>query len=110
MNLAKFNPSFLATGLSVALLGVVTGATVTACAKHLSGITPQAQKMQKRHPANAKNFEQRLQAMQAPTPEQLPMPASVPLKQSPWYKNKPRTLALLVYAIMTVAAVAKPCP
>ena len=32
MNLAKFNPSFLATGLSVALLSVVTGATVTACA------------------------------------------------------------------------------
>lgn len=63
MNLAKFNPSFLATGLSVALLSVVTGATVTACAS--TSATPQAQKMQKRHPANAKNFEQHLQAMQA---------------------------------------------
>lgn len=63
MNLAKFNPSFLATGLSVALLSVVTGATVTACAS--TSAAPQAQKMQKRHPANAKNFEQRLQAMQA---------------------------------------------
>ena len=62
MNLAKFNPSFLATGLSVALLSVVTGATVTACAS--TSAAPQAQKMQKRHPANAKNFEQRLQAMQ----------------------------------------------
>lgn len=63
MNLAKFNPSFLATGLSVALLSIVTGATVTACAS--TSAAPQAQKMQKRHPANAKNFEQRLQAMQA---------------------------------------------
>ena len=63
MNLAKFNPSFLATGLSVALLSVVTGATLTACAS--TSAAPQAQKMQKRHPANAKNFEQRLQAMQA---------------------------------------------
>ena len=63
MNLAKFNPSFLATGLSVALLSVVTGATVTACAS--TSAAPQAQKMQKRHPANAKHFEQRLQAMQA---------------------------------------------
>ena len=63
MNLAKFNPSFLATGLSVALLSVITGATVTACAS--TSAAPQAQKMQKRHPANAKNFEQRLQAMQA---------------------------------------------
>lgn len=63
MNLAKFNPSFLATGLSIALLSVVTGATVTACAS--TSAAPQAQKMQKRHPANAKNFEQRLQAMQA---------------------------------------------
>lgn len=63
MNLAKFNPSFLATGLSVALLSVVTGATVTACAS--TSAAPQAQKMQKRHPANTKNFEQRLQAMQA---------------------------------------------
>ena len=63
MNLAKFNPSFLATGLSVALLSVVTGATVTACAS--TSAAPQTQKMQKRHPANAKNFEQRLQAMQA---------------------------------------------
>lgn len=63
MNLAKFNPSFLATGLSVALLSVVTGATVTACAS--TSAAPQAQNMQKRHPANAKNFEQRLQAMQA---------------------------------------------
>ena len=63
MNLAKFNPSFLATGLSVALLIVVTGATVTACAS--TSAAPQAHKMQKRHPANAKNFEQRLQAMQA---------------------------------------------
>lgn len=63
MNLAKFKPSFLATGLSVALLSVVTGATVTACAS--TSAAPQAQKMQKRHPANAKNFEQRLQAMQA---------------------------------------------
>lgn len=63
MNLAKFNPSFLATGLSVALLSVVTGATVTACAS--TPAAPQAQKMQKRHPANAKHFEQRLQAMQA---------------------------------------------
>lgn len=63
MNLAKFNPSFLATGLSVALLSVVTGATVTACAS--TSAAPQAQKMQKRHPANAKNFEQHLQAMQA---------------------------------------------
>ena len=62
MNLAKFNPSFLATGLSVALLIVVTGATVTACAS--TSAAPQAQKMQKRHPANAKHFEQRLQAMQ----------------------------------------------
>lgn len=62
MNLAKFNPSFLATGLSVALLSVVTGATLTACAS--TSAAPQAQKMQKRHPANAKNFEQRLQAMQ----------------------------------------------
>ena len=62
MNLAKFNPSFLATGLSVALLSVVTGATVTACAS--TSAAPQAQKMQKRHPANAKHFEQRLQAMQ----------------------------------------------
>lgn len=63
MNLAKFNPSFLATGLSVALLSVVTGATVTACAS--TSAAPQAQNMQKRHPANAKHFEQRLQAMQA---------------------------------------------
>ena len=63
MNLAKFNPSFLATGLSVALLSVVTGATVTACAS--TPAAPQAQNMQKRHPANAKHFEQRLQAMQA---------------------------------------------
>ena len=63
MNLAKFNPSFLATGLSVALLIVVTGATVTACAS--TSAAPQAQKMQKRHPVNAKHFEQRLQAMQA---------------------------------------------
>ncbi|VWX29620.1 conserved exported hypothetical protein [Moraxellaceae bacterium 17A] len=63
MNLAKFNPSFLATGLGVALLSVVTGATVTACAS--TSAAPQAQKMQKRHPANAKHFEQRLQAMQA---------------------------------------------
>lgn len=63
MKLAKFNPSFLATGLSVALLSVVTGATLTACAS--TSAAPQAQKMQKRHPANAKNFEQRLQAMQA---------------------------------------------
>ncbi len=63
MNLTKFNPSFLATGLSVALLSVVTGATVTACAS--TSAAPQAQKMQKRHPANAKKFEQRLQAMQA---------------------------------------------
>ncbi|OBX62107.1 hypothetical protein A9299_02465 [Moraxella osloensis] len=63
MNLAKFNPSFLATGLSVALLSIVTGATVTACAS--TSAAPQAQKMQKRHPANAKQFEQRLQAMQA---------------------------------------------
>lgn len=63
MNLAKFNPSFLATGLSVALLSVVTGATVTACAS--TSAAPQAQNMQKRHPANAKNFEQHLQAMQA---------------------------------------------
>lgn len=63
MNLAKFNTSFLATGLSVALLSVVTGATLTACAS--TSAAPQAQKMQKRHPANAKNFEQRLQAMQA---------------------------------------------
>lgn len=63
MNLAKFNPSFLATGLSVALLSVITGATLTACAS--TSAAPQAQKMQKRHPANAKNFEQRLQAMQA---------------------------------------------
>lgn len=63
MNLAKFNPSFLATTLSVALLSVVTGATLTACAS--TSAAPQAQKMQKRHPANAKNFEQRLQAMQA---------------------------------------------
>ena len=63
MNLAKFNPSFLATGLSVALLSVVTGATVTACAS--TSAAPQAQNMQKRHPAYAKNFEQRLQAMQA---------------------------------------------
>lgn len=63
MNLAKFNPSFLATTLSVALLSVVTGATVTACAS--TSAAPQAQKMQKRHLANAKNFEQRLQAMQA---------------------------------------------
>ena len=62
MNLAKFNPSFLATTLSVALLSVVTGATLTACAS--TSAAPQAQKMQKRHPANAKNFEQRLQAMQ----------------------------------------------
>ncbi|PAL17800.1 hypothetical protein B8W92_02280 [Moraxella osloensis] len=62
MNLAKFNPSFLATGLSVALLSVVTGATVTACAS--TSAAPQAQNMQKRHPANAKHFEQRLQAMQ----------------------------------------------
>lgn len=62
MNLAKFNPSFLATGLSVALLSVVTGATLTACAS--TSAAPQAQKMQKRHPANAKNFEQSLQAMQ----------------------------------------------
>ena len=63
MNLAKFNPSFLATGLSVALLSIVTGATVTACAS--TSAAPQTQKMQKRHPANAKKFEQRLQAMQA---------------------------------------------
>ncbi|NOX79249.1 MAG: hypothetical protein GXO41_01135 [Gammaproteobacteria bacterium] len=63
MNLAKFNPSFLATGLSVALLSVVTGATLTACAS--TSAAPQAQNMQKRHPANAKHFEQRLQAMQA---------------------------------------------
>lgn len=63
MNLAKFTPSFLATGLSVALLSVVTGATVTACAS--TSAAPQAQNMQKRHPANAKHFEQRLQAMQA---------------------------------------------
>jgi len=63
MNLAKFNPSFLATGLSVALLSVITGATLTACAS--TSAAPQAQKMQKRHPANAKNFEQHLQAMQA---------------------------------------------
>lgn len=67
MNLVKFNPSFLATGLttglSVALLSVVTGATVTACAS--TSAAPQAQNMQKRHPANAKHFEQRLQAMQA---------------------------------------------
>ena len=63
MNLAKFTPSFLATGLSVALLSIVTGATVTACAS--TSAAPQAQNMQKRHPANAKNFEQRLQAMQA---------------------------------------------
>lgn len=67
MNLVKFNPSFLATGLttglSVALLSVVTGATVTACAS--TSAAPQAQNMQKRHPVNAKNFEQRLQAMQA---------------------------------------------
>lgn len=63
MNLAKFNPSFLATGLSVALLSVITGATVTACAS--TSAAPQAQNMQKRHPANAKNFEQHLQAMQA---------------------------------------------
>ena len=63
MNLVKFNPSFLATGLSVALLSVVTGATLTACAS--TSAAPQTQKMQKRHPANAKNFEQRLQAMQA---------------------------------------------
>lgn len=63
MNLAKFNPSFLATGLSVALLSVVTGATLTACAS--TSAAPQTQKMQKRHPANAKKFEQRLQAMQA---------------------------------------------
>lgn len=63
MNLAKFNPSFLATGLSIALLSVVTGATVTACAS--TSAAPQAQNMQKRHPANAKHFEQRLQAMQA---------------------------------------------
>lgn len=62
MNLAKFNPSFLATGLSVALFSIVTGATVTACAS--TSAAPQAQNMQKRHPANAKNFEQRLQAMQ----------------------------------------------
>ena len=63
MNLAKFNPSFLATGLSVALLSVVTGATLTACAS--TSAAPQAQKMHKRHPANTKHFEQRLQAMQA---------------------------------------------
>ena len=63
MNLAKFTPPFLATGLSVALLSVVTGATLTACAS--TSAAPQAQNMQKRHPANAKNFEQRLQAMQA---------------------------------------------
>ena len=63
MNLAKFNPSFLATGLGVALLSVVTGATLTACAS--TSAAPQTQNMQKRHPANAKNFEQRLQAMQA---------------------------------------------
>lgn len=62
MNLAKFNPSFLATGLSVALLSVFTGATLTACAS--TSAAPQAQNMQKRHPANAKHFEQRLQAMQ----------------------------------------------
>ena len=63
MNLAKFNPSFLATGLSVALLSVVTGATLTACAS--TSAAPQTQNMQKRHPANTKHFEQRLQAMQA---------------------------------------------
>lgn len=63
MNLAKFNPSFLATGLGVALLSVITGATVTACAS--TSAAPQAQKMHKRHPANTKHFEQRLQAMQA---------------------------------------------
>lgn len=63
MNLTKFNPSFLATGLSVALLSIVTGATLTACAS--TSAAPQAQKMQKHHLANAKNFEQRLQAMQA---------------------------------------------
>lgn len=63
MNLAKFNPSFLATGLSVALLSVITGATVTACAS--TSAAPQAQKMHKRHPANTKHFEQHLQAMQA---------------------------------------------
>lgn len=63
MNLAKFNPSFLATGLSVALLSVVTGATLTACAS--TSAAPQTQKMHKRHPANTKHFEQRLQAMQA---------------------------------------------
>ena len=63
MNLAKFNPSFLATGLSVALLSVITGATVTACAS--TSAAPQAQNMQKRHPANTKHFEQHLQAMQA---------------------------------------------
>lgn len=63
MNLAKFNPSFLATTLSVALLSVITGATLTACAS--TSAAPQAQNMQKRHPANAKNFEQHLQAMQA---------------------------------------------
>ena len=63
MNLAKFNPSFLATGLSVALLSVVTGATVTACAS--TSAAPQAQNMQKRHHANAKHFQQHLQAMQA---------------------------------------------
>ena len=67
MNLVKFNPSFLATGLttglSVALLSVVTGATVTACAS--TSAAPQAQNMQKRHPANTKHFEQHLQAMQA---------------------------------------------
>ena len=63
MNLAKFKPSFLATGLSVALLSIVTGATVTACAS--TSAAPQAQNMQKRHPANTKHFEQRLQAMQA---------------------------------------------
>lgn len=63
MNLAKFNPSFLATGLGVALLSVITGATLTACAS--TSAAPQAQKMHKRHPANTKHFEQRLQAMQA---------------------------------------------
>ena len=63
MNLAKFNPSFLATGLGVALLSVVTGATLTACAS--TSAAPQAQNMHKRHPANTKHFEQRLQAMQA---------------------------------------------
>lgn len=63
MNLAKFNPSFLATGLGVALLSVITGATLTACAS--TSAAPQAQKMHKRHPANTKHFEQHLQAMQA---------------------------------------------